>query len=323
MTVRSIIAAPTNASSAGFRAWAQAISNAITDVGFVRVSSPEWDSATAPSVAFSFPVSETFRFDDSLHSSHPIFFTVEYGAGSDSRNPGLRISVGKGFTGGALTDVMLSSIPTGMVSASFGYPQQSNPHTHRVSSCPSKACLVIVMNDGSGFMASPTLILERSRDNHGAPTGDGFMLAVAQAGGGSAPSSAAPNPVYAVAYDSGQHTLSAVPATLPWRVGGAAPSVGSSLATGVIAPVLPWVVFAPGLAPWQPLAALSYAPGDAVGGSQITVRTLGADRRYRVVAVDDGHHGWGTVTRPYEHPSFVSGVTGSRTAGLLVLWEEE
>ena len=326
MTTHTFMAAPSNASDESFRVWASGISAAIEAVGFVKIpyaGAVDWSTVAAPTVAHTYPAREVFRFDDALQASAPLFFAMEYGCGSSTNGPGLRISVGKGVDGaGVLTGVLLGQVMSGMATGAASSASNANPQAHRVASCPSKACLVIAMSTTAPVFASATMILERSRDNTGAPTGDGLLLTTMQ-GTSAGAASALSNPFYAVAYASGQHSLGAVPVVLPYRVAGNVLGAAGSLSAGVIAPVLPWVAFAPGIAPWQPLAALTYAPGDAVAESEITVRVLGADRRYRVIGVDAGHNGWGSAPRPYEAPGYItSPITSLRQAGLMILWED-
>ena len=188
-----------------------------------------------------------------------------------------------------------------------------------MATCDGGACLIVAMNAASSMVVgSPVFILERSRDNTGAPTGDGLSFAVTRASPTSATASAPPNQFRTAAYDSMAQCVGAIPVVVPSSIAGASVGAGSSLATGVIAPVLPWVAFAPGLAPWQPLAGLTYVPGDAVPGAIITVRLLGRDRTYRVLPVGAGHNGWGVILNTPASSAY----SGNRALGLMVLWED-
>ena len=328
MTTHIFSAAPTNASDAAFRAWASGLSAAIQAVGFVKVpygGSADWATALTPTAAFTFTAREVFRFNDALQVSAPLFFAIEYGGGSHATALTLRFSIGKGVDeAGALTGTMLNQIVVGSVSGTAALSNTTVPQSHAVSSCRSGACLNVVTSISYAGRSAAAFVLERSRDNKGDPTGDGFIFTPMQSSMNPASMSSSPNPFYAVSYGSGAHTLGSVPALVPYRIAGTVLGASSSLAAGVIAPVLPWIAFAPGLAPWQPLAGVSYAPGDAIGGSLINVRALGADRTYRVIPFDDGHHGWGAAPRPYEYPDFTSSSTVNvfRSAGLMILWED-
>lgn len=328
MTHTSFTEAPTNATDAQFRAWGSALSAALATVGMVKVATAgqiDWSTVAAPTTNKTIQGFEIWRFNDDLQATHPIYVKLEYGSSFwSTAAPGLAVTIGKGASGADITDVLVAQTYVSDGTTTATQASSSTPMEHIVATCSGGACLVIVMcaADASVY-GSPVVIIERSRDNAGAATGDGLVFACSMGNATSATQSLPPNPFVAVAYNSMIQNRGPVPAVLPYTIAGSALAVNSSLATGVIAPVLPWVAFAPGLAPWQPIAALTYAPGDAVGGSVITARLLGQDLPYRVIPVGVGHNGWGISLR--EHRGTASGgatLAANRAVGLMVLWED-
>lgn len=294
------------------------LTTALETVGMVRVATAgeiDWDT-TPPSTTSSVPTGfQIWRFNDALQATRPIFFKIEY---SESSTYCLFITVGKGALGSAITDVLIprtragNSNNTGTVTDALA--------TTVVSTCAGGACLAVVAAyDYAGIHGRPAFIIERSRDNAGEATGDGVSLAVMSCPT-NATANAPGNPFIAAAYDSGTYSAGAVPAIAPRTINGATIGAGSSLASGVIAPVLPWVAFAPGLAPWQPIAGLTYIPGDAVPGSIISTRVLKRDLAYRVIPVGTPNAGWGVAMDGQSGTS--STVTNSRMLGLMILWED-
>lgn len=281
----------------------------------------DWGTVLAPTTTLSYPAREVFRFNDDLQSTHPLFLAIEYGSSSTTEAMGLRLTIGKGVdAGGAITGVLISGLLVGMTTGSSSSAHSTTVLTHAVATCPGRACLVFVPSVNANIVASPVFMIERSRDNEGNATGAGLAVTVMRSANGVQSVSYPPNPFFAIAYDSAQYNDGPVPVVLPYRVAGVVAGGSSSLATGVIAPVLPWLAFAPGVAPWQPLAGITYMPGDAVAGAVISVRILGRDRPYRVITLD-GHHGWGVSLRPVIAAGDAT-LTATRQAGLMILWED-
>lgn len=328
MTHTSFTIAPTNATDAQFRAWGSALSAALAQVGMVKVPTTgqiDWATVLAPTNLRLSQGFEIWRFDDALQATHPIYVKVEYGSsGWANAAPGLALTVGKGVSGSTITGVLVPRTLVSDGTTTSNGAASDTPQEHIVATCSGKACLAVVFNASNpSIFGSPVFVIERSRDNTGKATGDGVSFACSMGGATTAVQSVPPNPFYATGYSSEASAVGSIPAVLPYTLSGSTLTAASSLATGVIAPVLPWVAFAPGLAPWQPIAALTYAPGDAVGGSVITARLLGRDLPYRVIPVGTGHNGWGISLR--ENRGSASGggtLTANRAPGLMVLWED-
>lgn len=163
------------------------------------------------------------------------------------------------------------------------------------------------------------LILERSRDDSGAPTGAGVTLAVGAPNASLLDgASGATAGFCAVNYASPSSiTWGAVPVVLPSVINGVPLGTSTSLAAGSIGPVFPWIAYVPGTAPWQCLTAMTYAAGDAPTGVFQT-HNLGRQRSYLAIPLSTGMCGFSAT------PSFApNGSSGSSNtyAGLAILWE--
>lgn len=329
MTTHVFSAAPSNASDASFRAWGSAVSGALAAVGLVKVATAgqiDWATAPAPTATSSASGFEIWRFDDALQAVAPIFFKVEYGVRGSGTTPAnftpcLWLTVGKDADGtGAVLLPLLDRELIGLDATTL----QSAPGASvgYASSCPSGACVVLVPWAESSVVVSPMFVIERSRDNAGAPTADGVMVAFQRPGStfgsGGAPSGSNNRSVrvQAAAYDSRAWNRGAPPVALPFQVNGADVAGSSGLAVGVVAPSFPWVLYAPGVAPWQSLAVQTYMQGDAVAGVS-SVRVLGQAHTYRTLPVGTVVFGWGLISNPD-----AASASLSPRAGAMILWED-
>lgn len=71
----------------------------------------------------------------------------------------------------------------------------------------------------------------------------------------------------------------------------------TSLANGAVGPIFPWVVFSPGLAPYQLVCVHSYPGGDAPTTSY-TITLGGVTRTYYPIVLSDAHNGFGWAMLP-------------------------
>lgn len=173
---------PTNlpayfSSNADFQAWVQGIHNAISALGFVQTAdSGQIAPATvaAPAATNAVQGYEIWRFSDTLQATVPIFFKIEYGASAGNMQaPGLWLTAGSGSNGtGGLT---------GQVSARYnGYA--GNNKTAGVQlplyACSDGSDLFLLTNlDTSSTTFGISFMITRPRDQNGAATGDGFVIA--------------------------------------------------------------------------------------------------------------------------------------------------
>lgn len=327
MTTHTFMAAPSNATDESFRAWGSAVSDALAAVGMVKVATTgeiDWATALAPPTINTASGFEIWRFDDALQTVAPIVFKVEYGVRGTGSTPALLtpcmwLTVGKDAdASGAIILPLLDRELIGLDRAANQPASGLSPGY--ASSCPSGACVVLAPWAGSS-VTSPMFVIERSRDNAGAPTVDGVMIAFQRAGdtfgtGGASGSHNGSVRVQAAAYDSRAWNRGAPPVSLPYYVNGAAVSGSSGLAVGVVAPSFPWVLYAPGITPWQSLAVQTYMHGDAVPGVS-SVRVLGQAHTYRTLPVGASVYGWGLISNPDSTSASLS-----PRAGAMILWED-
>lgn len=326
MTTHTFSAAPSNATDASFRAWGSAISDALAAVGMVKVATDgqiDWTTALAPTTNGGASGFEIWRFNDPLQAVAPIFFKLEYAGfgpgGSSGNTPGMYLTVGQEVD--ALGDIGRRMFPRSTVGCiQYGTFASKSQALGYASSCPSGACVIVAPWVESQSAISPMFIIERSRDNTGAPTPDGVMIAVQnpdanfESGAATAKHSKDVR-VQAVAFDSRSYNRGTPPVSLPYIVNGSPVAGSSGLAVGVVAPSFPWVLYAPGIAPWQSLAVQTYMQGDAVPGVS-SVRVLQQDHTYRTLPVGRGSCGWGVMMNPD------AAATALPRAGAMILWED-
>lgn len=171
MSASVVSLAPSNASDAAFRAWAQGIETAILALGWVNTSDTgqlNLSTMTVPVAAATFAGYRMYRMDDALQATAPCYLKIEFGTGvSTNVNPGLRFSYATA-TNGAGTLI-------GIVSATFTY----QPNTTNASVMPcyfsgSSNRLNMLLFCGNTSLHI-TFNLERISDESNNPDGDGFL----------------------------------------------------------------------------------------------------------------------------------------------------
>lgn len=244
--------------------WLQAWS----DAGWVRTTDTgQIDPNTVPVPTAATTLGYAmYRFNDEMQATAPVFIRVEFGArGTTGTGPSLKISIGRSTNGaGVLQGILLSPTALGNVASNtsdvivepfLGYaasgPGWLGHFPHAETTLPST------------YLRFATFLVERSRDFSGNPTADGLMVSFA--GTGSGTSGGYPT-VMAINYATAGFTRGTAPVSIPRDINGVALSQGTSLAAGSIGPVFPWVLFAPGLPPWQSCVAVSIPGGDHPGG---------------------------------------------------------
>lgn len=306
--------------------WVQKVHDALAAVGLVQTADAgQADISTLVNPAASNTAAgyEVWRFDDGLQSTHPIYLKLEYGRGGNVSSPGLWVTVGKGSDGlGNILDVL---VPRASLTGAFGTGSaMSRAGTGTGHVVYRGDSLVLIPFAEGGFSTSstsnPMMILERSRDAVGQPTGDGISIVFgvnnASLGGGSTGAYCC---LGAVNYASPAYTAwGGLPVTLPAYVNGAQVNMSASVSAGTIAPVFPWLAYVQGVPPWQCIAALTYFGGDAPTGF-FEVRHLDEVRTYYAIPLAAGMCGFSTT------PAVSSAGTTSSSyntyTGLAILWE--
>lgn len=174
------ISGPTNLpaffnSDADFQAWVQGIHNALIAIGLTQTADTGQinpATVTKPTAGSQSKGYEIWRFADTLQSSVPVFFKLEYGSGNSNLNqPGMWITVGSGSDGaGNLTGQLTSRdsiAPSGSKTAGTVLPTYVSGDSGSVS----VACNVDTGSNSFGF----AFHIMRPRDNSGAVTNEGVI----------------------------------------------------------------------------------------------------------------------------------------------------
>lgn len=317
MTTATFTSKPTNAE--GMAQWVQPCHDALVTIGMIQAADTgQIDIATAP-VPTTDPTPagyEIWRFDDALQATHPIFFKVEYGTSFITSGCGMWLTVGKGSDGAG--DIVEILVPRTYVGGSSFI--MTDALTGYASSGDGSMCALFPFSaGGSQDRAAPSWLIDRSRAADGTATSDGVVVAVrtehdANSPGSSTSTNAGAPALWCAAYDTAARTYGAIPVALPHQINGTNLAPGVGVGGAVLAPVFPWTAFPPGVAPWQPLAAVSYAGGDVSSGA-MTVRMAGSDRTYLFIGLTNSA-GWGMSLNPG-----ASQRQPLHAIGIGILWE--
>ncbi len=165
-------------SDARFRAWAQAIHDAIVGCGLVNTSDTgQVNLATVaqPGAADTFQGFKVYRFADDLQGTTPIFLKVEFGSGGAADRPALRVTAGRAtdgagtISGGNVTKTLK---PGGSKASGNTLPYYISGRCAGAHGHLAVAVNVDGASDNYGFFFS----LERPKTVDGADTADGFLF---------------------------------------------------------------------------------------------------------------------------------------------------
>lgn len=210
MSIQTITQAPTNNTDANFRLWGSGISTALAAAGLVKTTDTgqiDWATVLRPTTAGQSRGYEIWRFDDVLQATRPVFIRLDYGSGSVAiNNPGLYIALGTATDGaGLLTSA--TGFPNTVIYSpgnpavpfaipNTGYVFNGNGNDYNTATLNN---LYVASDGGSSLMIAgwysaagsgfPTqtgglVVVERTRDQDGAPNGDGLMMVRAYATAG-------------------------------------------------------------------------------------------------------------------------------------------
>jgi len=105
-----------NASTANFRAWGKAVSDAMTAVGLTKTSDTgqiDWSTVNLPA-ASAYGGYEIRRMSDALDTTYPMFIKFEFGTVTTGARWVIRITVSSGTDGaGNPTGILMSPFPIG------------------------------------------------------------------------------------------------------------------------------------------------------------------------------------------------------------------
>lgn len=179
MTTATTTTAISHAATANFRTWVAEIIAQLLAVGLTQTT----DTGQINTATVNKPGTSTsagyaiFKFNDTLQSTSPVFFKLEFGTGSATANPAIWVTIGTGSSGagaingvvgtrrGAFYDTNPLSTVTTYVSR-FVYNA-----THGFFGMAWK----IGSSSGPGY-AMGGIMIGRSNDNTGAATGDAVWM---------------------------------------------------------------------------------------------------------------------------------------------------
>lgn len=303
----------------GFRAWVSAWITGWTAAGLAQASDSgqaDPSTVTPPTTVNTYPVKAVFFLNDALHATAPIYIVAEFGMSNALNYPDVAVTVCRGTDGaGTPTGVLIPRTSLGARNTTM-----ATPYTH-LASCGDGWFAFMANTDylGNSAYLNLSLIVERSRLHDGTPSPHGLMVVMGRGDFYSTLSSATGLPyVWSINYTSGANCYGGPPVTAPYKINNTVLGPGTSLAMGSIGPVFPWVLFAPGIAPWQSLSILSIPGGDFPGG--VFETTLCGDRRrFRAVPVSDTHR-WGVSLDPVSVSG--SSMKPSTYIAGAIRWEE-
>ena len=160
---------------ASFRAWGSELSAALDALGVFPRSADSgqinWSTVQRPGTNASAGY-EIRYLNDSRHPTAPIYCKLEYGTGGNSSQPAMWLTIGKSSNGsGTITNQFLGqnkiSVDSGWV-ASTNYPSQY---------CGVDGFIgYLYKSNVANQYGFTSLLLQRTVDNSGAPTDEGFAI---------------------------------------------------------------------------------------------------------------------------------------------------
>jgi hypothetical protein len=183
MSAANFTVAGDNGNDAGFRAWGSAVSAALAALGFVQTADTgqiNWTTVTRPLAINTAQGYEVWRFADTLQATAPIFVKLEYGSGvSAIVTPGLWVTVGTGSNGaGTITGSDIAGV-TGAVTARqqvavSGAVAAPATLSYATTDADKSVLQLFLWPNATSSQQGLYLLVERTRDWSGQPTGDGF-----------------------------------------------------------------------------------------------------------------------------------------------------
>ena len=155
-----------------FRAYGTAVSNAFADAGWVQVdtnSAIDWATVVANGTVNTWVGSETWRMDDALQNTSPVYLKIDYGTLLSVNRGGFAVTLGRSSNGsGGLTGVFSTNTTLGMTPA--------GPNTYPCYFTGSSNNIMIGM--WMGTTQPVVLSIERTHDANGADTAEGVLIAI-------------------------------------------------------------------------------------------------------------------------------------------------
>lgn len=319
-----------NASDALYREWVGAIIDSLVEAGAVQTADTgQFDplTSTAPSSSNTWASYAVFYLNDSLHSTHPIYLRLDFGSGDASSTlPAARLTVGKGSDGaGNISTVLFQAV----LGRTTGHVADTAQRTHYAVSGEGYVGFTGFVDQMASSISAAMIffVIERSRNADGTVNGDAVSIMnitiSATAGVGETTSLSGWSPrVRCVNYSSGNFYEMSVPVSGLTSINGVSPGPTTAIAAGGIGPVFPWVLMAPGVAPWQACATLSVPYGDHPSGDFETV-LCGSPATFRPLPIPStGPSSTGWNRRFGMAMSMASSPANNGWFGLCIRWED-
>lgn len=267
MAKQTFSSSPDLSTDAAFRAWGLALSTALQSL-FAKVTQTgeiNWATVSKPATNGASAGFEVYRFNDSLQSTVPIFFKIEYGAyAGGTIRPSIWMTVGKGAdgSGNITSELFARSVIVGGNNIWTATPKNS----YAGSGDGSLMVLSMWPSDtGSQDGAGQVFALERSRDDSGNPTGAGLFWSRSTAGAFTSIEA-----IDYVAMTKNSMSFGCIP--IPYAC-----ADGVSLSNGDTVPVFTGSVMTPGRVAWVPTAIIGVARAEAGVGVPLTEAYSGID----------------------------------------------
>lgn len=316
-----------------YRAWVQALITALTTAGLVQTS----DTGQINTTTVNVPAAQStvggyaiFRFDDTAQSTYPLFIKLEFGTAVSPGTvanacPGVWLTVGKSSSGtGDIGSVLFprralhgSFNNAGATGTTIAYSGVASGGTDWVSLFPWLGMIAGVNIGNAGYRA-PWFHIERTNGGQGvvvatrvpSSTSNSVEQLISTNGNIAMPD------VMQINYATATYVEGTPPVVIPYSINGTALGPSTSIAAGSIAPIFPWVVTVPGLAPAQLVNIMTYPGGDAPASAFAS--TLNAvSRNYFPIPLSDAHNAFGFSRTPSDAGS--SGT--SRYIGAAIRWD--
>lgn len=262
MATASFTSAPYIPDLAAFKAWGQALSNALAAVGFVKTADTgqvDWGTATLPSGGAQGKY-EVWRFNDALQATAPIFFRIDYGFSNSGNYPPLVfLAIGTGSNGsGTITNAFNTDSASPRYS---GYTPTAYPSY--VSSGDGSLLAVSMWPTAVSYTYALHFVIERSRTPSGAPTAEGLLFACSASQNG-------------YTHQGYKYSTRALSPAEPYKYSCAVPSsAGGALAFGGKTPLFPMLEYNGAGVFWQPRSVMGYANADIGIGTSVAVEGFG------------------------------------------------
>lgn len=247
--------APIQTTDAEFRAWGSALSVQLGAMltRVITSNDIDWLTAAKPTTVNQMMGFEVYRFNDAAQATHPLFFKIEYGAGTfAATGMGIRLTIAKACDGsGVLSGILL--VPTIINSAASSNGTAQTSYISSSDSHFSWALCVPLTTPMGG-----ALVVERAVNSNGSTNGDGLWVSYKLYN----QSSVSWNNVF-IAYTAGSANTLSNAGVFPTPL---VLTSGQSLANGTTTPYFPAACLAPNGLYWIPRAALGGALVDCAAG---------------------------------------------------------